>query len=472
MQQNQQQRALATRTACDRCRERKLRCLRSQGQGDGACVRCARAGASCVTGAPRPLGRCRASLSEAVHRRPRHSVFVSAAPSRSASRVSLPAASMPRGPEEPETTSITGLPHEGSVALSPTRDSEGSFKCFRGPVTAETPDDAVIDALDLGFPNDNDDATALSALFGVSNTGAFPMELEADFRELYGGDGGDQPASSKSLSAPPDTHNPSPCVDPAFLLRSLPAGGAALDNANRLPPEQPSPGPGSNALVRLARLNQCIAHQLSRMDTFVMGIPSPALLDSCVASVADLQVNPILQALESTAELAAVIRQVISPVQDHGSSSTSSSSPPSMPVVLMCLSGHIQLLQVYDTIFLHVHRFLGGLHDILGFFEGLPGLTHISGLPPIKGDLYIKIMIQVAQHNLGSVEKALALPADLCLSAQRASSRGLLSYVDSLDPFQSIMGQACRPSEKSGRALVASVRIRIGNILGLLRDDC
>ncbi|KAK1984850.1 hypothetical protein LZ30DRAFT_747611 [Colletotrichum cereale] len=483
--QQSQQRALATRTACDRCREHKLRCLRSQGQGAGtACVRCARAGESCVTGAPRPLGRSRVGPDDTHRRIPRHSVFVSVTAPRSAALASpLPAASVTGGPGEPGTAALTGSSREELVASPPNCRSEDSFEPFHGTLTAdpaelsgmlldegapgseETPDDAVvIDALDLGFPDD--DATALSDLVGVSDTGAFfPMELEADLGELYGG-GGDQPATSKSLSALSGAHNPSFCVDPAFMLRSLP-GGSALDVANRLPQRQPSPGSGGDVLVRLARLNQGIAHQLSRMDTFVMGVPSTALLDSCVDKVADLQVNPILPALESTAELAAIIRQVVSPVRDHGSS-----SPLNTPVVLMCLSGHIQLLQVYDAIFSHVHRSLGGLRDILGFFEDLPGFTHISGLPPVKGDLYIKIMIQVAQHNLASVERALGLPADLCLSARRACPRGLLSYADSPEPFRSIMGQACSPSEKSGRALVASMRIKIGNILGLLRDDC
>ncbi|KAK1992310.1 hypothetical protein LX36DRAFT_302963 [Colletotrichum falcatum] len=506
-----QQRALATRTACDRCREHKLRCLRPQGRGDGACVRCARAGASCVTGAPRPLGRSRAGP-DGNRRRPRHSVFVvSATPPRSATRASLPSAQTPRGPEEPETPALAGSSHEGLVASPPTRDGEGGFARVHGPLTAdygelpsvlfdegvpgseETLDDAVFDALDLGFPDGNYDATALPDIVSVYDTRAFPMELEAGFRELNGvgvgdggggggGGGGGQPASSTSLSALPDTHNPSFCVDQSFLPHSPPRGGA-LDAANRLPLGQPSPGSSSDALVRLTRLNQCVAHQLSRMDAFVIGIPSsPALLDSCVGGVADLQANPILRALESTAELAAIIRQVTPPVQDHrhqGTSSSSSSSSsaaaaaaPSVPAVLMCLSGHMQLLQIYDTIFFHVHRFLGRLRDILGFFEDLPALTHISDLPPVKGDLYINIMIQVTRHNLGSVERALGLPAYLCFSAQRTVSRGLLGGVDSPEPFQSIMGQACSPSEKSGRALVASMRTRIGNILSLLGDDC
>lgn len=457
-----QRRPLAKRSACDRCREHKLRCLRSQGQGDGPCVRCARAGASCVTGAPRPLGRSRISPNDTHQqqrpRRPRHSVFVSVTVPRSVPQVS------PASVPEPEPETATESAQE--LASPPTRGS-GSFECFHNPLTVDselssiffdegvcgskTPD-AVVDALDLGFLND---PAALSVLVGGPNPGAFNME--ADLHELHGGE---QPAS-ESLPALCGTDTLGFCVDPAFQLQSRP--GSPLDIANRLLPE-PSLG-SSNVLARLARLNEGIAHQLSRMDTFVLGIPPPNLIHSCVDKVEDLQVNPILQALESTSELAAIVKQVISPIQDHGS------SPLNIPVVLMCLSGHIQLLQIYNSIFFHVHRFLSGLHDIPRFFENLPGFTQISGLPPIKGDLYIKIFVQVTQHNISSVERVMGLPANLCLSAQRTFSKGLLGYVDSPDPFQSIMDQACNPSEKSGRALVASLRTNIGNVLGLLRDD-
>ncbi|RYP17900.1 hypothetical protein DL765_004219 [Monosporascus sp. GIB2] len=459
--QQHQRRPLAKRSACDRCREHKLRCLRSQGQGDGPCVRCARAGASCVTGAPRPLGRSRISPNDTHQqqgsRRPRHSVFVSVTVPRSAPQVS------PASVPEPEPETATESAQE--LASPPTRGS-GSFECFHNPLTVdpelssmffdegvsggETPD-AVVDALDLGFPND---AAALSDLVGGPNPGA--STIEADLHGLHGG----EQLASKSLPALSGTNNLGFYVDPAFLLQSLP--GSALDIANRLlDPSLCS----SNVLARLARLNEGIAHQLSHMETFVLGIPPSNLIHSCVDKVGDLQVNPILRALESTSELAAIVKQIISPIQDNGS------SPLNIPVVLMCLSGHIQLLQIYNSIFFHVHRFLSGLHDILGFFENLPGFTHISGLPPIKGDLYIKIFVQVAQHNISSVERVMGLPAELCLSAQRTFSKSLLGLVDSPDPFQSIMDQACNPSEKSGRALVASLRTKIGNVLGLLRDD-
>lgn len=47
----------AKRYACDRCREQKLKCSRSQPADNSACERCLRLGAECATGSGRPLGR-------------------------------------------------------------------------------------------------------------------------------------------------------------------------------------------------------------------------------------------------------------------------------------------------------------------------------------------------------------------------------------------------------------------------------
>ncbi|XWW97944.1 hypothetical protein V2A60_005940 [Cordyceps javanica] len=413
-------------------------------------------------GAPRPLGRRHISRPSGTDerkgsRRPRHSVFVSVTVPGSAPEVSPASVPAP----EPRTTT-TESPQES--ASRPTRGS-GSLECFHDPLPmdcdlfnmffdegvpgSETPD-ATVHALDLRFPND---AVALSDPVGGPNPRA--ITKDADLHDLHGRE---RPAS-ESLAALPSTNTPLFSADPAFHLQYLP--GSAFDIANSLP--GPSLGSG-NVLARLARLNEGIADQLSRMDTFALGIPPPKLLCSCVDKVGDLQANPLLRAMESTTELTAIVDQVISPIQDHGP------SPLNTPVVLMCLSGHIQLLQVYNSIFSQVHRFLSGLYDLRGFFEDLPGFTHVSGLPPIKGDLYIKIVVQAAQHNISTVERAMGFPAAFCLAAHRTSSNSLFGYLDSPESFQSIMDQACNPSEKSGRALVTSLRTSIGNVLGLLRD--
>ncbi|KAK2052428.1 hypothetical protein LY76DRAFT_555712 [Colletotrichum caudatum] len=462
--QHQQQRPLAKRSACDRCREHKLRCLRSQCQTDGPCVRCARAGASCATGPPRPLGRSRSiNRNDAPQRhgsrKPRHSVFIPATVPKPKHKA--PRASVPEPDDESETT--TGSAAQGLT--SPQTHGIGGLECFPDLLDIDadfssmlfeartcvsgTPDH-VTDALDLGLPRN----AACSDFVGGPDPGTF-----AGDGDLAGPHDGEQPPTSKSLLALSGTNDMGFCVDPDFLLPPLP--GSALDIGNILP--QPSLG-SSDALAQLARLNERISHQLSQARGLVLIVPPPSSIRLCVAKATDLQANPVLQALESTSELAAIVKQIISPIQDHDAPHFN------VPVILMCLSAHIQLLQVYNSIFLHVYRFLSGLDDILGFFENLPGFTHISGLSTIKGDLYIKVIIQVTQHNISSVERCIGLPAELCLSAERSSSKSLLSYVDSPDIFQSIMNQACNPYEKSGRALVETLRDRIRNVLGLLRD--
>lgn len=404
-----------------------------------------------MTGAPRPLGRSRLGPTDSHKqqqrvRKPRHSVFVAVTPGSAQELVALQPNHNSQGSfERFHEASIADSAEVASMLL----DEQGSSR-------NKTPDCSVVDTLDIGFPKD-----ATDLIGGPNARASFPLELEAaDFDAFCGGF---QPASEPlfALSGP---NHPSLCEDPAFLLQSLPEN--TLEITTRLPPE-PSFGSSSNALVQLARINEKIAHQLAHMDTFTMSIPPPNLISSCVDKVSDSQSNPILVTLESTSELAAIVKQIISPIQEHGSS-----PPLNVPVVLMCLSSHIQLLQLYNSIFSHVLKFLAGLRDIPSFFENMPGFNHMSGLPPIQGDLYIKLIIQVVRHNIESVERRLGLPADLCLAApQRLSPNGLLSHVGSLETVQSIMDQACSPSEKSGRALVASLRTRIREVLGILGDN-
>jgi hypothetical protein len=63
---------LAKRSACDRCREHKVRCLRGE-QSNQACARCQRAGASCNTSSARPLGRPRTAFASSKVRDRNHS---------------------------------------------------------------------------------------------------------------------------------------------------------------------------------------------------------------------------------------------------------------------------------------------------------------------------------------------------------------------------------------------------------------
>lgn len=458
--EQQHRRPTAKRSACDRCREHKLRCLRAQSQTQEPCVRCARAGASCVTGAPRPLGRPVVSTSEnhqrQAPRRSRHSIFVPAkvpsypakAPGVSSQRPE------PETANEPAAEQTLVAAGDGDFNGPHLTDSELSSMLFEEEVSSgESPDDMLY-GLDYSTPANTVD---LSSFGGAFNPAALTtMELGLD--EWHGSA---QPLL-KSLAALPGPNTLGFAFSPGFQTQPIPVD--VLEIPTRL--TEPSLGP-SSVLARLARLNEGIAVQLAFKDNFLQNMTAlqPPLADECVEQVGNAKVNPMIRALESTSELAAIVNQIISPIQNR------ESSPLSTPAVLMCLSGYLQILKLYDAMFLRVHHILSGMQDIVGFFDNLPCFPHLVGLPPIKGDLYIKIAIQVVQHHLGAVERVMGLPADLCVQARRIPPKSLFSYVGSPQAFQSIMDQVCSPAEKSGRALVASLRASMDRVVGLLNDS-
>jgi hypothetical protein len=383
-----------------------------------------------------PLGRPRHNAENKssrlqASRKPRSSVFVAVTVPGSTPQASTSTAT----PTQPEPDAVTES--SGANAQTP---AISNFECAHNPLIAEAEAlpslfldegvlggqsaDTVVDYdPDFGFPND--DAEAMDLAYGQNQEDLFKS------LDLY--------------------------IDPVFQRQAL--SGSFRDVANRsLEPSLSS----SRILAELAHLNGGIAQQLTYMDSLVHSQPSQHLTPSCVDKVDNRQFNPLPGALESTAALVTIIKQIISPIQDQGP------SPATTPVVLMCLSGYIQLLQIFNAMFCHLHRLLRGLSDISSFFENLPEFASISGLPAVQGDLYIKVAIQVVQHNVSSLEKAIGLPPELCLSPQRAPSKSLLSHMESPDWFWGLMNQACSPAEKSANALVSSLRTEIGNVLGLV----
>lgn len=386
-------------------------------------------------GSPMPLGRPRHNPDNSYRlqatRRPQKSVFVAVTVPGSTPQASTRTAAPPR--PEPDAVAESSEAKAQTPALS-------NFECVHDPLTADSEalpsllldegvlggqsSDAVVDYdPDFGFPNDA--AEAMDLVYGQ------------DQQDLF-----------KSLDL---------YVDPVFESQSL--SGSFHDVASRS--SEPSLG-SSRILAQLAQLNGGIAQQLTYMDSLVLSQPPQHLSPSCVDKVGSRQFNPLPGVLESTSALVAIIKQVISPIQDQGP------PPVTTPVVLMCLSAYIQLLQIYNAMFCHLHRLLRGLSDISSFFENLPEFASISGLPPVQGDLYIKVAIQVTQHNISSLEKAIGLPPELCLSPQRVPFKNLLANVDSPDWCFGVMDQACSPAEKSASALVSSLRTEIGSVLHLV----
>ena len=424
-QPKQKQRTIAKRSACDRCREHKLRCSRSQGRSDHEpCIRCVRARTSCVTGAPRIVGRPRITDCLDTH-----------APEISASPVS-----------------DSGLESAAEAVSSSTE---------HGPVNFSHLLAIDSDMTDMFF--DEELNTPIRNPGCHDGTICLPELIDSPSQQSY---------NTRAIGLSNDMHHQpeisslamnifDPPLNDDLQIQHLPYN--AFDNTSRSPSSLLGP---DNVLNRLARLNNDLACQLPQLDSTAWQIPTTALVQTCVDKIHDKQSNPLASVLEKTSEFATILKQIISPIQDHGT------TPLTMPAVLMCLSSHIQLLQIFNSIFAEFVPLLSRIPDIIGFFEAAPGISHVGGLPPVKGHLYLKIVVQIIEHEVATVERLIGLPPELCLSGHRALTNSLFSLVDSPGLLQAAMTQACSISEQSGKALVMTLRENLDKILGLLVEEC
>ncbi|KAI6090728.1 hypothetical protein F4821DRAFT_9408 [Hypoxylon rubiginosum] len=450
---------LAKRSACDRCRDQKLRCPRTEDQCNEPCARCQRAGAICVTSNPRPLGRPRITANDASSQQP--------------SNLST-------------TTLARGRRPVDSTNCSPRKKSRV--------------------AADSGW-NILDDFTEL--LGGVSSpgNGRTPSWMPNNPAGIFGGL---QVADDESLmnQMPTSTQDHEIDLGATFNGDHGPQNELmSMDNMNYDYVEDINEWEGSrdvlelpgatDALVRLSRLNETLGHQLSRVSAYPWR--SPLVRGVCAEKIHGTSGNPVSEVLQSTGDFINVLRGLQSPsaantstpsqrpqsLPDSGISLSSgdqhepspgqktslpSNSPIGTPVVLLLLSSHIQLLQLYDTIFFHVYHSLQEMPDHLS--EPLPSQAQphvqVPGVSSMTGHLYIKILIQVIAHHLDTLERAMDLPAEFRISKRASSSTRVPSGLVPPELVHAVMGQAGDCIEKSGMSLVISLRENMKKVQELL----
>ncbi|KAI1376086.1 hypothetical protein F4677DRAFT_95419 [Hypoxylon crocopeplum] len=450
---------LAKRSACDRCRDQKLRCPRTEEQCSEPCARCQRAGAICVTSNPRPLGRPRTTTNDASLQR--------------SSNLTTP--TLARG--RPTGDSTTGPPRKISrLSTESTWNILDDFTELLGgvnsPGNGRTPS---------WMPNDT------ASLFGalqvpddgslVNQISALAQDHEGDMGVTFNGDNGPQ---SQTM---------------------------AMDNMNYDYPEDKPEWEGSrnvlespsttDALTRLARLNETLGRQLSRVSTYPWR--APLVQGACAENIHGTSANPVSEVLQSTGDFINVLRGLQS--LTVANSPTPSQRPPSLPdsgislsvgdqqeaslgqqtplllyssistpVVLLLLSSHIQLLQLYDTIFGHVYQLLRETPDHL--IEPLPGQaqSHVQmpGVSSMTGHLYIKILIQIIVHHLDTLERIMDLPVEFRVSKRASASTRVFNGLVSSGLAYLVMTQPGDCPEKSGKSLVTSLRENIKKVQEVL----
>ncbi len=138
--------------------------------------------------------------------------------------------------------------------------------------------------------------------------------------------------------------------------------------------------------------------------------------------------------------------------------------------MLLLLSSYIQLLQLYDTIFRHVYdSFRDMPRHVLGSCSGQAQFKfHVIDLSFIDDHLHVKILIQVIEHHIDSLETLVGLSVEFRLSRQTKSASGILSNMNLTELVQIVMTQSEDCLEGSGRTLVTSLRDGIRKVKGLL----
>ncbi len=259
---------------------------------------------------------------------------------------------------------------------------------------------------------------------------------------------------------------------------------------------------GTEALISLSRLNESVGRQLAKINTYPWQAP-PLMQGACAAKINSTTDNPVAEALQSTTSFVTILKSLslskcsqspgTLPASDSGISVMGSSGSgggggginsepgtvtPHAPCLstatyLLVLSSYLQLMQLYNTMFCRVVDFLGDRPDeAMGEFHAQPELR-VAGLSDMPPRLYIKLLIQIIDHQLESVECLMGLSAEYRISGRATTGKGIFSERDVSGLFQTVMGQADDSnglgSTTTGKFLVLSLRENIAKVLEVLQ---
>lgn len=400
----------AKRYACDRCREHKLRCTRTQ-PGDSTCDRCLRIRAYCMTSSGRPLGRpsLQAPAGHVGSNRSSHHTR----------RVRKP---LVQGPRLSTTPNPLPSPPSHSDPASTASASDSSRISTLFPHPPPNFDEMLNMRInESDFMND----TSSSAGYGLDTTTFQPpfCSDSTSVPELDFGNLGDIGGPKKSF------HNPTGDFD---------------DNSSRL-----SENSASNGLINggsmsfLVSVIGSISHQLVDLKNRSWESWDPCLMrfglfegyDPDFTCSGRAGLDPCENTLWVTMRFALVLQTM---VPAHFSTAMPPYSPPNLSVTLMLLSTYVQLGELVDTIFTRISTCLQEIQ-----LSDPPPPTATRGSPPAHPtSLQIAMMIRVFEHQLHSVEHLMGLPSECRLWSRKDAYAGILDQEGSSMLTQAVMGQA------------------------------
>ncbi|KAI1116689.1 hypothetical protein F5Y14DRAFT_52228 [Nemania sp. NC0429] len=450
---------VAKRYACDRCREQKLRCDRSQ-PTDKSCERCTRMGAQCTMSTGRPLGRPSAQKSQEAHilssRQIRRRDFTQSRDNPRRTAVSSlsgeaygPAPASAPANNGPSISSRSSLSHADAAAATTQQQQQSqSPKISSHFLVADDPAafNAMCELLDesratgAGSPPPMNAGTRDYGMneqqFHIFGSAAGDMEIE-----LTDGDNLGQSAENESNACP------TPWTDDQMDNESACGGGD-------------SSGVRRHSTASFADILANIIYQLAELRDLLGDGCDPQLGQRSQGSGSGSDHAVILpsadgsssgsaswdRAVSVTMRFAMVLEAVAPP---HMATTTSSSppvpyAPPTRSDMLLLLSAYVQLGEVFDMVFRritqhlqephhHHHQKRASLSLLPHAWTGFPAIVPRSSSSTLREglDLHVLMMAQFVEKQLHGMEDSLGIPADCRLwSAKDTSYAGIMDRDD------------------------------------------
>lgn len=454
--------AVNKRAACDRCRDQKLRCSRVN-SGTEPCNRCLRARAICITSSSRPNGR------------PRMSHLPVAEQHHTGSGVSGDVLGLTSSRLSPGSRGANGdrAPVPGNMRLWPPNTSFDAYPDFFSssdcPSASHTVTPVQVETSKGQTSSTGPRQSGFTSLVG--------LELLGD---EHNGDRSTMELDRSASMADSDFLETIANYDGHSMGWAMqPTSDMGVDEQNSTTATLVDPR------IRLSKLSENVVQQLNRAGTYSWR-PSHVHAN-CTTNGQGIDQNPLAQVLQSNSELAEILQQMSCNRASHEqpeaviplSTSLSSASvgdPPGTSTILLILATWLQLLELYDKLFGHVHATLQEMPlDVITTFRGPMAMTGlpVPGMSLMQGDLSVKIMIQVINHQLESVEALLGLPDEYCVVHHSGAAIGKTNSTtlfSSLDVEASGLLQTVMNGmpKGAGKATITSLGDKIRAVQGII----
>ncbi|OAA61080.1 Zn(2)-C6 fungal-type DNA-binding domain protein [Niveomyces insectorum RCEF 264] len=523
---------VAKRSACDRCREKRVRCPRTeQSTSTEPCPRCVRAGVACVTGSPGLLGRPRKAVAGvggggrgggggnggrqpwgSLDLFPRDNNPVATQPAARLGGTSCPSAADDSGPlttfaDSPMMAS-TMMWHALDDAAPPSDLPSDLLGGSRPAHLAEpAPGGAKQQAAlpDLADPWPSSDAVADVYGFTLAEQDAALRGGSSSFLELASPDGLGTIAPQQALLLDDagtmdmvgvDHHQHHHHTSLGRLLDGEPLDAGGLGEDFDFSYDRHA-AKAREATVALARFNEKIACRLAEIEAYQRR--PMVMIEACMDAMDDPAQNPTAQALECTKEFTDIVQGLNASLQRRPCSSSSSSSPAlpwssskaiapaaaaaaaeaaprpaviSTHTALLVLSSYLQLMQFFDGLFGHLTRVLREVPPEAIAASRVKAVLRVRGVSTMQdvgAKSYAKIMVEILQSQMQDMERQMGLADRYCVSGKSSAvPNGVFSNMDMAPLLQVVMAQEDIRSPQTGKSHAESIREHIKGALALL----